>query len=394
MRRTAGSDHLAHSFTDLMTSLMVIFILLLLVFLNNQASVNAVTTQDLMVQLRSQLEPNGFSREDIRIDPKDPSTILLTVADNQLTFKPNSHQLEPRGQTFLETRMPKLTETLCAPAYRNAIDSVIVEGHSDNAPYRGLNAEESLERNLKLSQDRSMEVVAKTLTALSTRPAIQSCLMDKISASGRGEQDLAESGDKSRRVVIKVRVNANRAVDVANAIVAERTPVAPVPIATPASAKILDLLSRLTAVPPQPVRMRLSEDEVNQYLRFALLRSPRPGIDAVSVKFFPRDYVSTLTVIDFDALNKWSPGLVSGLLDMSGKKAIWIDLRFSIDRGTLSYKVEKAFFQDKAIPRLLAEKIIQAIGAQQPENMSGSEMPVPLGLKRIETGAHFVEAEN
>src|SRR6516165_4429026 len=114
MRRASGSDHLAHSFTDLMTSLMVIFILLLLVFLNNQASVNAVTTQDLMVQLRSQLEPNGFSREDIRIDPKDPSTILLTVADNQLTFKPNSHQLEPRGQTFLETRMPKLTETLCA----------------------------------------------------------------------------------------------------------------------------------------------------------------------------------------------------------------------------------------------------------------------------------------
>jgi len=394
MRRASGSDHLAHSFTDLMTSLMVIFILLLLVFLNNQASVNAVTTQDLMVQLRNQLEPNGFSREDIRIDPKDPSTILLTVADNQLTFKPNSHQLEPRGQTFLETRMPKLTETLCAPAYRNAIDSVIVEGHSDNAPYRGLNAEESLERNLKLSQDRSMEVVAKTLTALSARPAIQSCLMDKISASGRGEQDLAESGDKSRRVVIKVRVNANRAVDVANAIVAERTPVAPVPIATPASTKILDLLSRLTATPPQPVRMRLSEDEVNQYLRFALLRSPRPGIDAVSVKFFPHDYVSTLTVIDFDALNKWSPGLVSGLLDISGKKAVWIDVRFSIDRGTLSYKVEKAFFEDKAIPRLLAEKIIQAIGAQQPENMSGSEMPVPLGLKRIETSDHFVEVEN
>ena len=42
MRRSSGSDNLAHSLTDLMTSLMVIFILLLLVFLNNRASVNTV----------------------------------------------------------------------------------------------------------------------------------------------------------------------------------------------------------------------------------------------------------------------------------------------------------------------------------------------------------------
>ena len=164
MRRAAGSDNLAHSFTDLMTSLMVIFILLLLVFVSNQASVNSVTAQSLLVELRGQLEPVGFKKEDIRIDPKDPSTILLTVLDAQLTFEPNSHQLRPEGEQFLETRMPKLAAALCADKYRGAVEAVVVEGHSDSAPYRGkLLLRIARRRNLRLSQERSMEGRRKEL---------------------------------------------------------------------------------------------------------------------------------------------------------------------------------------------------------------------------------------
>src|SRR4051794_22825445 len=111
MRRSYSSDHLAPSFTDLMTSLMVIFILLLLVFVNNQASINSVAAQTLMNELRTQLQPAGFKREDIRIDPKDPSTILLALSDAQLTFQPNSSRLLPGGDKFVADRMPTLTST-------------------------------------------------------------------------------------------------------------------------------------------------------------------------------------------------------------------------------------------------------------------------------------------
>jgi len=394
MRRGSGSDHLASSFTDLMTSLMVIFILLLLGFVNNQASINSVTAQSLMTQLRQQLEPVGIKREDIRIDPKDPSTILLTVLDAQLTFEPNSYRLQPEGETFLQTRMPKLTETLCAEQYRGVIEAVVIEGHSDSTPYRGATLEESQARNLKLSQERSMEVVEKTLTSLSGQPGLRSCLLEKISANGRGEQDLAETADKSRRTVIKVRVNAIHAVDLANAIVAEKSaPLRKAPVATPAAAKVLVLASRLRALPPQPVSFRLSDDEVNQYLAYALLSAPRPGIDSVRMKFFPHDYLSVFTVIDFDAIERWSPGLVPGFFDLTGKKALWIDLRFSIDDGIVSYKVEKAFYQDKSLPHWLAERIMQTIAVQQPENLGGQKIPVPFGLRRIQTGEHYIEAE-
>ena len=239
-----------------------------------------------------------------------------------------------------------------------------------------------------------MEVVEKTLTSLSGQPGLRSCLLEKISASGRGEQDLAETADKSRRAVIKVRVNATHAGELADAIVAEASsPRLEAPVETPAAAKVLGLFSRLRIVPPQPITFRLSDDEVNQYLAYALLASPRPGIDSVRLRFFPHNYLSTVTVIDFDAIERWSPGLIPGFLDLTGKKAIWIDMRFSIDNGTVSYKIEKAFYQDKSLPHWLVEKIVQIVAARQPEKLDRQENPVPFGLRRIQSGAHYIEGE-
>ncbi len=56
--------------------------------------------------------------------------------------------------------------------------------------------------------------------------------------------------------------------------------------------------------------------------------------------------------------------------------------------------MEKAFYQDKPIPRFLAEKIIQLLGSRQPEHLGGQEVPVPFGLTAIQTGEHYIEAHN
>jgi hypothetical protein len=317
------------------------------------------------------------------------------VLDAQLTFQPNSHQLRPEGEKFLETRMPQLAAALCADKYRGAVEAVVIEGHSDSVPYRGASAEESQALNLKLSQERSMEVVEKTLTSLPGSSGLRTCLLEKISAAGRGEQDLAETADKSRRAVIKIRVNATHAVDIANAIDAVRLRVPAEAVPTAASATVLDVLARLQATPRQSVSFRLSQDEVNQYLIYALLKTPRPGINSVALKFFPHDYVSTLIVIDFDEIQRWSPGLVPGFLGLTGKRAVWIDVRFSASNGTVSYKIEKAFYQNKTLPRFLAEKIVQTLGARQPEGFGGDEdMIIPLGLRRVHTGDRYIEASN
>ena len=395
MRRGSGSDHLAHSFTDLMTSLMVIFILLLLVFVNNQGSANSAAAQNLLNELRRKLEPEGFKKEDIRIDPKDPSTILLTMLDAQLNFQPNSYQLQPAGEHFLETRMPQLAAVLCADKYRNEVETVVFEGHSDNVPYRGATPEESQARNLRLSQERSMEVVEKTLTSLPADTGLRTCLLDKVSATGRGEQDLEKTADKSRRAVIKIRVNATHAAELARLIPGVGPAVRAIPAPTANTLQILDLFARLRAVPRQPVHFHLSNDEINQYLVYALLKTPRPGLDSVTVKFFPHNYVSTVTVIDFDEIYSWSPGLVAGLLNLKGKRALLIDMRFTVRDGQVTFKVEKGYYEDKKLSLYVAEKIVQAVGAQSPEGFTtGEEMPLPFGIRQVTTGEGFVEGEN
>ena len=219
MRRSSGSDHLAHSFTDLMTSLMVIFILLLLVFLNNKAAVNEAVTDSLLKDLKQQLSAQQFRGQDIQLDSRDRYTIIIDIPDQLMTFKTNEYELKPEGEAFLRSHAPTLARILCSDKYLASLENVIVEGHSDSAPYRGASLEQSQQLNLKLSQDRSMEVVKKTLLYLEGAPKERGCLLEKLSATGRGEQDLEATADKSRRVVFKIRINSSLAPNLAKELV-------------------------------------------------------------------------------------------------------------------------------------------------------------------------------
>src|SRR5579864_7943304 len=66
----------------------------------------------------------------------------------------------------------------------------------------------------------------------------------------------------------------------------------------PVVTKFLDLFERLHTAQEknsegdhQKVSFRLNETEVNEYMRYALKTTPRPGVDSITVKFFPKDYI-------------------------------------------------------------------------------------------------------
>ena len=210
MRRHATHDPLASSLTDLMTSLMVIFVLLLLVFMQRHAGVTAVITDALLKRLQDELRPQGFSAANVRRDARDRYAILVIVPDRLMNFETGKFVLKPQGEAFLSSRIPHLAQVLCSPEYRSSVDSIVVEGHSDAQPFSALPFEESQALNLKLSQDRSMEVVKKSLVFLGGFPE-RGCFLEKLSASGRGEQDQESTADESRRVIFKIRVKTPEA---------------------------------------------------------------------------------------------------------------------------------------------------------------------------------------
>lgn len=200
-RESAG---LGSSLTDLMTSLAVIFILLLVATLNNARQEVEGAKSEVLTLLREALQE--FSKEGVQVaaDPKDPLGLLVLVPEALLRFKQNDPELPAPGVQFLEGFMPKLVGTACRPAVRQGISSIVVEGHASS--------EGTEELNLLLSQKRSISVVQKSLHVLD--PDLRNCFLQLISAAGRGSAEAVrtvqgdEDRERSRRVIFKIRVKS------------------------------------------------------------------------------------------------------------------------------------------------------------------------------------------
>ena len=228
------SAALASSFTDLMTSLAVIFILLLVASHNNEQQKldtarehvadtqrqlvaaerqTATTRHAMLVALQQALEL--FAAQGVRTeaDPKDPLGLLVLVPEGLLAFALGEAKIPPAGVEFLRAFTPQLAATACSEPFKNEMSSIVVEGHSDSSGRD--------ETNLPLSQARAMAVVQESLRVLhglaepgTPLPGPRACFVTFLSASGRGsnepilDADGREDRVRSRRVVFKMRVRS------------------------------------------------------------------------------------------------------------------------------------------------------------------------------------------
>lgn len=260
---------LSSSLTDLMTSLAVIFILLLVASHNNEqeefeVQQNVVASQqqvlartqadldearrdldkakektdmtrnEILLALRKALE--SFRAEGVRADPdpRDPLGLLVIVPENLLKFALNEDKIPPGGVDFLRRFTPRLALTVCSGAFEKEISAIVIEGHTDSSGAPAI--------NLPLSQRRSMTVVQESLNILSKiisdpgiPPTLLQCYLHFLSASGRGSSEPRldagkEDRDRSRRVEFKIRVRSleqrqmQEALDIDTSLKAVRTP--------------------------------------------------------------------------------------------------------------------------------------------------------------------------
>jgi len=207
-----SSSGLANVFTDLMTSLAVIFILLLCSFMNNAFEDGQSTRTKILEQLQQQLKEFVAKGVTIQSDPNDPLALLILVPEGLLEFQLDQSKIPPKGVVFLKSFMPRLADTIYKAEFRNEINSVLVEGHTDSLG--------SDSHNLELSQHRSLAVVNASMDILQASGQEEAAIAMKkdyflrvLSASGRGKQDLImthgkEDHKQSRRVVFKIRVRS------------------------------------------------------------------------------------------------------------------------------------------------------------------------------------------
>jgi hypothetical protein len=136
MKRPGQTDHLSSSLTDLMTSLMVIFVLLLVTKLNNQASEVTSAVNRLLKELQAHARALGdnekiYSQGDV---------IVIVIPDELMSFQQGSAQqggaeLAATGRRYLQRHVPGWSALLCDPGVRKDIDTIVVEGHADRRPF-------------------------------------------------------------------------------------------------------------------------------------------------------------------------------------------------------------------------------------------------------------------
>src|ERR1700716_2784439 len=140
-RRNAGSDsegqsssHIASSFTDLMASLMVIFILLFMATLSNavakRKNARDTTIETLLGALKSALAAGGMSEGGIRRDDHDPYAVVIVMPE-ELLFERGHWNVRDDGQKFLTKMIPVLSDIVCTGALKAKVANVVVEGHTD-----------------------------------------------------------------------------------------------------------------------------------------------------------------------------------------------------------------------------------------------------------------------
>lgn len=208
MPRHDNGSGISNSLTDLMTSLAVIFVLLLCASMNNARQEGETSRNSVLSAIHRELNDFVVRGIEVKPDPRDALNILILVPEKLLAFQFDKADIPQGGISFLKSFIPRLSGILCSEKFSKEVNSVIVEGHTDSSgPTR---------HNCELSQRRSMSVVKASLDILDAggMEIERDRFLKLLSATGRGsaepmaglngEEDMA----LSRRVVFKVRVRS------------------------------------------------------------------------------------------------------------------------------------------------------------------------------------------
>ncbi len=206
---------------DLMAALLLIFILLLSSTLlklqeefeqkSNVAERYTAIKENLYIELEKEFK-DDLPKWNAVLDPKELS---LRFKEPNVLFAVNEATLKPLFKQILDDFFPRYIKVLTSPQFKNNIEEIRIEGHTDSSgPSLGKNPEQDYFFNMKLSQDRTRSVLEYSLSKLS-QGNLKDWVQKRLTANGLSSSktiylDNSETEDKiaSRRVEFKVRTNA------------------------------------------------------------------------------------------------------------------------------------------------------------------------------------------
>jgi chemotaxis protein MotB len=198
------------SFSDVMSSLLIIFLLLFVYKIldyNQEIKTynETLASKEAKIQELSKVRTKIIEKlleqfgENIAID-KNTGAIKLK---SEILFDSNKSELKPEGKIFLTTFIPKYLDILLGDKeIKDNLSRIIIEGHTDDVG--------SYIYNLDLSQERASSVVKYILMDGVNQNNVND-IEQYVSAIGRSKADLIKNGNEvlmaeSRRVEFKFQL--------------------------------------------------------------------------------------------------------------------------------------------------------------------------------------------
>src|ERR1700742_4502222 len=175
--------------TDLMTGLMVIFLLIAVSYMM-QVEADAARIKNVAVAY-SEIKDALF--EDLHKEFQSDlskwkaqllkSDLTIRFSEPEVLFAPGSSELKPEFQAILADFFPRYVRILTSKKYRDAISEVRIEGHTSSVWNGSASPDQAYFLNMELSQARTRSTLAYVLNVPAVRDQV-SWLRRYVTANG------------------------------------------------------------------------------------------------------------------------------------------------------------------------------------------------------------------
>lgn len=207
----------ALSIGDLMAALLLIFILLLsstLLRLQDEfenktqiaeryTAIKEDIYNQLMIEFKEDLEKwNAYI---------DPDELIFRFKEPDILFGINQYKVKPEFETILNEFFPRYITVLSKPEFKENIEEIRIEGHTDNSG--------SYFHNMELSQNRTRSVLTYVLERTLDETIDKNWVQLNLTANGLSySKPIADNETESgralnRRVEFRIRTNAEKQID-------------------------------------------------------------------------------------------------------------------------------------------------------------------------------------
>ncbi len=209
------------SIADLMSGLMMVFLLISLLFINEAQEkiksfedTKSLIYADLIEEFESDLTNWGAEI--------DKETLSLRFNEPEILFQNGSYELSSKFIIIIDSFFPRYINILNSEKYADKIEEIRIEGHTSSKGMSGqVSEEEKYFYNLELSQSRAKQVLFKSMKTLD--PEKSNWVKGLIAASGYSSSRLiyqknvdhekTEDEALSRRVEFKIKVKTEEIIN-------------------------------------------------------------------------------------------------------------------------------------------------------------------------------------